>query len=453
MKVGKKLVAANRLKVENDRLRKDARRTAAELQQQKRELEIETALESVRTVAMRMSKPGDLLNICEALFKAFKKLGFEGLRNAMINIHNDGDKTFINYDYSDEIGKSINPLSYDTHPVIEKQVKQIRKADDAFSKTVFEGKDLADWKRFRKKIGEKDDPRVNKCNALYYYFYSIGTGSIGISTFGQIKNEQLTLLKRFRNVFLLSYERYIDIAEAEAREREARIETALERVRAVAMAMRKPKELSGIGKVLFAELKSLGFIDLRNTEIIINNDSKETITSYYCDYGVSGVIEIDYRTNPIVLEWANELKKASNAFAEVIISEKEMTQWRTYREELGYQPGRKLNKAKTVYYYSYSIGLGALSISSFKPVAKEPLKILERFRNVFHLCYQRYTDIARAEEQARKAKIEGALERVRSRTMAMHQSEEIADILGKIFAELRILDVVLNTNPYLDIQP
>jgi hypothetical protein len=61
MKVGKKLVAANKLKVENDRLRKDARRTATELQQQKRELEIETALERVRTVAMRMSKA---LQIC-----------------------------------------------------------------------------------------------------------------------------------------------------------------------------------------------------------------------------------------------------------------------------------------------------------------------------------------------------------------------------------------------------
>ena len=74
--------------------------------------------------------------------------------------------------------------------------------------------------------------------------------------------------------------------ELENKNRELEIETALERVRAVAMAMRKPEDLSGIGETLFTELKSLGFADLRNTEIIIISDVKETLTSYYySDYG------------------------------------------------------------------------------------------------------------------------------------------------------------------------
>ena len=122
------------------------------------EANVEASLEKVRAVAMSMNKPDDLLNICETLYKEFAAFGFADLRNSMINIHDDEKKTFVNYDYSDEIGKSTNYLQYDLHPVIKKQIKQIRTANDAFSETVFAGKDLTEWKKFRKKIGEKDDP-------------------------------------------------------------------------------------------------------------------------------------------------------------------------------------------------------------------------------------------------------------------------------------------------------
>src|SRR5262249_6443562 len=154
-----------------------------------------------------MTKPEDLLRVCKKLFKAFEAFEFPTLRNAMINIHNDKEKTFVNYDYSDEMGESINHLAYTIHPVIEKQIKQIRKSNDAFSETVFKGKDLAKWKKFRKRIGESDDPRIKQAKALHYYFYSIGAGSIGISTFSPVRGENLDLLKRFRNVFTLCYQR------------------------------------------------------------------------------------------------------------------------------------------------------------------------------------------------------------------------------------------------------
>jgi signal transduction histidine kinase len=411
-----------------------------QLAEKTNQLRIERSLEKVRVVAMRMKKPGDLLNICHTLYKQFLSLGFSEMRNAMINIYNLADRSFINYDYSDEIGKSTNHLTYDIHPLVEKQIKKLRSANDAFSETYFTGKDLAEWRKFRKKIGEKDDPRLDKNKGVYYYFYSIGTGSIGMSTFGPISKEKKELLKRFRNVFNLSYQRYVDIAKAEAQAKEAKIEAALERMRAAAMAIRKAGELSDIGETMFTELKSLGFADLRNTEIVINNDTKETITSYYySDYGVSGVIDLDYKSNPIVKGWAEELRKANDAFAEIVIPEKEMKAWRKYREKIGYLPDPRLNKAKTVYFYSYSTGLGALSISSFKPVPKEQIKILERFRNVFQLSYQRYTDIALAEAQAREAQVQLAMERVRARTMAMQKSNELPETAAILFEQFKSL--------------
>src|SRR5450432_3740093 len=74
---------------------------------QNKELEIESALERVRTVAMAMQKTDDLLDICEILFNELQKLGFPELRNTMINIHNDDKGYFLNYDCSSYAGKTL----------------------------------------------------------------------------------------------------------------------------------------------------------------------------------------------------------------------------------------------------------------------------------------------------------------------------------------------------------
>jgi hypothetical protein len=406
---------------------------------QAREAQIETSLERVRAVALGMRTPDDLLNICETLYRELLSLGFREMRNAMINIHHDAKGTFVNYDYSDDVGRTVSHLTYTIHPVIENQIKKIRSAYDAFSETVFEGEELEQWKKFRKDAGEPHDPRVDKTTSLHYYLYSIGNGSIGISAFSPLAEEMHELLKRFRNVFDLAYKRYSDIALAEAQAREARLEASLERVRASAMAMHSTEELKSVGEIIFHELKSLGFADIRNTEIIINKDEEESIRSYYCDYGVCGTMEVGYKTNPILHQWANDLKKASDAFVPVVISEKEMPAWRKFREEIGYLPDEKLNAASSVYYYSYSTGLGALSVSSFAPISDEQMKMLERFRNVFALAYRRYVDVALAEAQAHEAQIELALERVRARTMAMQHSDEFNETSFVLFQQFKEL--------------
>src|ERR1017187_2170228 len=140
-----------------------------ELAAKNRELEIEAALERVRTVAIGINKPGDLPGICEVLYTELQRLGFNDLRNAMINIHGDEKSSFINYDYSDEIGKSINHLSYDIHPLIEKQVRQVRSAH-GFSHTKFAGKTLEKRKKLKKKFGEKKGPGVENPKGLYFFF-------------------------------------------------------------------------------------------------------------------------------------------------------------------------------------------------------------------------------------------------------------------------------------------
>ena len=51
-----------------------------------------------------------------------------------------------------------------------------------------------------------------------------------------------------------------------------------------------------------------------------------------------------------------------------------------------------------------------------------------RFGKVFQQTYTRFLDLQKAEAQAREAQIEAALERVRSRTMAMQKSDELQEV-------------------------
>ncbi len=405
---------------------------------QAKEARIETALERVRAVAMAMRKPGDLLNICETLFNEFRSMEFDEIRNAMINIHNDEDRSFINYDYSDAIGKSTNHLLYNIHPLVEKQIKKIRSANDAFSETYFTGQDLEEWKKFRKRIGEKDDPRLDDNKGLYYYFYSIGIGSIGISTFGAINAGKIALLKRFRNVFSLCYQRYVDISLAEAQAKEARIETALERVRAVAMAMKKSDEVINVCEVMYKELQSLGFTNIRNAQIALKNDSRQSYSiSVYSDNESVIFGEAHYHSSPIVKDLYQELEQSKDAFYQREFSGKKFNDWRKWRQGLSPFADSREASAASMCFYLYSIGIGHIGISTFNAITEIQIQMLKRFKNVFELCYTRYIDVAKAEVQAREAQIELALERVRARTMAMQHSEELADTSSVLFQQVK----------------
>ena len=150
---------------------------------QKRELEIEGSLERVRAISLGMQKSEDLINISEILFDELRLLGFSDLRSTQINIHDDDQRSFLNYDYSDVNGSNVTQFFYDSHPVIQNFIVQIKSAQDAFAEIILEGDQLEDWKSLRIKSGDQPDPQLENISSLYYYFYSIGVGAIGISTF------------------------------------------------------------------------------------------------------------------------------------------------------------------------------------------------------------------------------------------------------------------------------
>jgi signal transduction histidine kinase len=70
--------------------------------------------------------------------------------------------------------------------------------------------------------------------------------------------------------------------------------------------------------------------------------------------------------------------------------------------------------------------------------------IFRRFGKVFEQTYTRFLDLQKAEAQAREAQIEGALEKVRSRTLAMQKSDELSGTAAVLFQQLISLGIAPN---------
>jgi uncharacterized protein with von Willebrand factor type A (vWA) domain len=132
---------------------------------------------------------------------------------------------------------------------------------------------------------------------------------MGISTFDPTDDEDINVFKRFRNVFDLAYQRFRDIEQAESQAREAQIEAALEKVRAVAMSMRVSEDLLNVCEVLFHELGSLGFSNIRNAMIDIYDDEKKRKMNYdYSDVMGKTISLVPYDLHPFIEKQIKEIR-------------------------------------------------------------------------------------------------------------------------------------------------
>jgi len=441
------VIATAQIKKENLLLKEAVKRRTIELETKNQELEIEASLERIRTVAMAMRKPEDMLQICKSLYTELETLGFSELRNSMINVYDDVNASFLNYDFSGEAGLSTTFFKNNSHPVIGNFIKQVRKTRDAFAPFSLSGKKLSDFIRFRELNGEKTDLKLRKAKAIHYYFYSIGNGSIGISTLETIPDQQIQTLKRFRNVFEIAYQRYTDISLAEAQAREAQIELALERVRARTMAMQKSEELAAVAEVLRKEMGTLGVEELETSSIYIVDDTSGTSECWYAIKDVRGKnknLVTDHMTLRLDDTWVGRQMKKFHRSREtrvsVVMQGENRKEWINYCADQssvlqGYYGGEIPERT----YHLLKFSNGFMGAASPGEISTESWDLLQRATAVFSFAYKRFSDLQKAETQARESQIEAALERVRSASMAMRQTSELNDVSMVLYDQLRKL--------------
>ena len=424
-----------------------------ELAAKNRELEIEASLEKVRVIALSMKEPADMLEICSIIAKELDKLGVKEIRNVQTAVFYESKDTYMNYEYYAKHDKTVvTETTYTNHKIHQAFADQMLKGKGEFFSTHINKSELPDWIAYQKTTNVFIDTYLETAPSLNYYWYSLGPVALGISTYVPLKENEIDLFKRFRNVFELAYIRYLDIETAIAQAREAQIEAALETVRSRSLTMHNSNELKEVVNVVFEKLQALNIITDGGASIAtLVNETKNAIIWIADPYTSSLRLNVPYphpnvTDQSILLDFWNAKENAIAFFSKTYSFEEKNAYFRYVFSVNPHVPDEVQNWLLETKSFAHSVAMtenAAITLSSFKGKLLSEIegKILWRFANVFGQAYTRFLDLQKAEAQAREAKIEAALERVRTKAMIMQRSEDLGNAIAVVFKELDKLDM------------
>ena len=448
------------LKQKNAELEKLVEEKTVDLSTKNRELQIETALEKVRAVAMGMKQRDDMLNICKTISQQMTILGVKEIRNVQTAIIYKEKGTYINYEFYTRYGKTfITPTNYTEYKAHNKWALQMLGGMEKLVNIHLEKQELKKWIAYQKTTNVFIDKYLDTAASLDYYWYSLGSVALGISTYEPLSEDEMNLFQRFRNVFELAYKRYVDIATAAAQSREAHIEAALEKVRSSSLAMHRSDELQGVVNTVIDRLKVLNII-LDTTNILIFNDKEKRIefwtgsnstgTQLYTSWKVPYADFLYYKQIRQARESKQEIFAGNYSFEE---KNKMYHYLFTQTDFRHLNPERKKFILKSpgatiVSGIENDIAIQIISYSR-KAFTSDEIEIVKRFAKVFNQAYTRFLDLQKAEMQTREAQIQLALERVRAKSLAMHHSSELQEVANITAQQLHGIGMDINGGVFI----
>ncbi len=435
------------------------------IEAQNRELKIEAALERVRAVAMSMKDPADMLEICRTISQQLEALHVQEIRNVQTAILYEDKGTYMNYEYYAKHDKTlITETSFTNHKMHREFAAQMIKGTGEFFTTYISKIELPNWIAYQKTTNVFIDTYLETASSLSYYWHSLGPVALGISTYEPLKEEETNLFRRFLKVFELSYTRYSDIEQAIAQAKEAQIEAALERVRSKTMAMYKNEDLLGVLNLLVEQLIKLGVqLEVANFSNGIPNGDWDLWIEVVADDGTIfnnnvHFPRIDHPYFHHVEKNIETFRNDGTDFFKDVFSKEEKASWMDYIHTQTIYKDLTSEEIKQSIYdkpgYTWSMVILKntwVSICRFNtiPFSDEEDALLRRFANAFGQAYTRFLDLQKAEAQARESQIEAALERVRSRTIAMQRSEDLFEVIREVNAQLQLLNFRFDSADFL----
>ena len=305
------------------------------------------------------------------------------------------------------------------------------------------GNDLREYNAYRKKLSNleyREDRWV-----IHIAFFSKGV--LTFSTTEPHPHETIQLLERFAGVFDGTYTRFLDLQKAEAQAREAQIEAALEKVRSRSLAMHRSDELQEVVHTVFEKLKELN-VELYTAIIFIFAEGSKDIVWWVENKAGQQYprILVPYADNHYLKDIFEAKEKGKEFFSATYSFEEKNDLFHHLFEntDFKYVPEKQKKFLLESELATMSVALAkntGINITSYtkKTFSEKENEILKRFAKVFEQAYTRFLDLQKAEAQAREAQIEAALEKVRSRAMAMQKSEDLSAAVSTMFDELEKL--------------
>ena len=249
------------------------------------------------------------------------------------------------------------------------------------------------------------------------------------------------------------------IQELTAAQRKIDVETALERVRGKALAMKGSDDLESVSGTLFGELNALG-LPVGLSSIGINDEETETV-QFATTLDTVGewkrftVSMETLCTDPTMADVLNvQARGGSHHVARLegegcrdyhtfwidcmAESDPDVRVLDRFVEHMEGSTNSFVFFSRGWIYLGLVHSMGEFGDSDFNVVAADLLSdgeiaMVKRFAEVFEFAYDRYLELKQKEQRVREAEIEVAIERVRATALGMQHSNEITTVAKTIY--------------------
>lgn len=434
-------------------------------EKQAREAQIEAALERIRSLALGMQKSEEVGKVSDSFFNEFNKLTIKIVGCSIVILEEDKDIMEIWRARSNVAIKPFNKTSLSEALEIMKErtpewfVKYKMGID---TKSGIYAESLVGEKRFRflsaiakqNHFSDEEEIRFLKMvpDKMEFSLLFFKLGYLAIISEQKLPEENLTIARRFADVFDFAYTRFLDLKKAEAQAREAQIEAALERVRSRTMGMQKSVELQEVINRIFIEITGLG-VEMDSSYIITHLD--EDITRGFATWvsskelSYASKLHMAYINHPLVHKFYDAWQNKKPWFSASFTKAEKNTYFRHQFKnspELSQIPEARKKVILDGNGWSISwviLKNAAIIIQRYqnKPFSESEVLIQKRFARVFEQTYTRFLDLKKAEAQAHEAVKQASLDRVRGEIASMRNSEDLNRITPVIWRELQALEV------------
>lgn len=231
--------------------------------------------------------------------------------------------------------------------------------------------------------------------------------------------------------------------------REVKIVMALEKVRRKAMRMQKSEQLIDVATVLSKQLISLGISHFSSCGFALIDEKNNTqkLWGVRTKTKLLEESEIPLLGDSILKARYEAWKRRDPVFSQRLGGQKLKKHLETSYPVLKRTKAEKIatkDMPDPTFFYFGNFSHGYLQIIATAKLNEDATALLSRFTRVVEMVYRRFQDLKKAEAQAREAQIEAALERVRSRSIAMQKSDELKELVHTLSVEIGKLDIIFN---------
>jgi len=435
---------ARTIRNEREKVQQRELEQARKIEKAYRELEIEAALERVRSTSVAMRNTSDLQKVVNKVSQQMQKINININGGVFIVINAEVDRDVPIWGSggaADYVKKAVVPVL--DRPITYRLRDAIKEKKEFLVENYSREEKVEFFEHLFRHPPWNSEPPEKKRKLLslpggYTRSLTISahTSIFIINNTGKIfSDKENDILKRFGRVFEQSYIRFLDLQIAEEQAKEVRRQASLDRVRGKIASMRSTEDLKQIIPVIWRELTVLGIPFIRCGVLTFDEDHS-TIQIYLSasDGHLLAIFNLTYQANPFTIHVVKHWKKGA-VYKEHWDREdfvnwtQSMAKQGQIRDEKAYPGVDKPPESHHLHLIPFKQGM--LYIGNKKPLTNDEIDLSKSLAEAFSIAYARYDDFNQLEQA--KEKVEVALVELQSAQKQLVQQEKLAS-LGQLTA-------------------